>query len=40
MRVHDVAAAVDFIAVRRALLGLDGLAAGALPEGCAGEPAG
>ncbi len=33
VRVHDVAAAVDFIAVRRALLGLDRLAAGALAEG-------
>jgi len=33
VRVHNVAAAVDFIAVRRALLGLDGLDAGALAEG-------
>ena len=32
VRVHDVAAAVDFIAVRRALLGLDTPEPGALPE--------
>ena len=39
VRVHDVAATVDFIAVRRALLGLDGLDTGALAEGLRREPA-
>lgn len=39
-RVHDVAAAVDYIAVRRALLGLDPPEARALPEPLRREPTG